>query len=201
VFRTRTLLAVFISWNLVLFGTGGINVAEVELAKVSFNSGSFGYGLLWAGSGLGAVIGSLYAAAWLEHRSVSFVYAAGLALMGFGGLATALAPDVWVGAVSMMLAGFGNGSGIVCNSLLIQRGAPDHLRGRAFTTLMSATYGALGIGMVIAGPVTDSVGARWVFGAAAGLQIAAALVGRLMTRGLGVLGGEDPSAQPLSATG
>ena len=153
------------------------------------------------GSGLGAVVGSLYAAGWLEHRSVSFVYAASLALMGFGALATALSPDVWVGAASMTLGGFGNGSAIVCNSLLVQRGAPDHLRGRAFTTLMSVTYGALGIGMVLAGPVTDAVGARWVFGGAALIQVAGGVVGRVMTRRLGVLGADDRAAQPASATG
>jgi MFS family permease len=197
--RTRTLLAVFISWSLVMLATGGINVAEVELAKVSFNAGSFGYGLLWAGSGVGAVIGSLYAASWLEHRSVSFVYAASLGLMGFGALAAALSPNVWVAAACLVLGGFGNGAAIVCNYLLVQRGAPDRLRGRALTTLMSVTYGLLGVGMVLAGPLTDTVGARWVFGAAAVIEVGAALVGRMMTRGLGTVGGTDERApQPVS---
>jgi MFS family permease len=196
VLRSRTLLAVFFSWGLVMLATGGINVAEVELAKVSFNSGSFGYGLLWAGSGSGAVIGSLYAATWLAHRSVSFVYTACLALMGFGALAAALAPNVWVGAACMVLGGFGNGAAVVCNFLLVQRGAPDHLRGRAFTTLMSATYGLLGIGMVLAGPITDAVGARWVFGCAAVMELAGAVVGWMMTRGLAAA---DKTAQPASA--
>jgi MFS family permease len=197
--RTRTLLAVFISWSLVMLATGGINVAEVELAKVSFNAGSFGYGLLWAGSGAGAVIGSLYAATWLEQRSVSFVYAASLGLMGFGALAAALSPNVWVGAACMVLGGFGNGAAIVCNYLLVQRGAPDRLRGRALTTLMSVTYGLLGVGMVLAGPLTDAVGARWVFGAAAVIEVGAAVVGRVMTRGLGSVGGTDERApQPVS---
>jgi MFS family permease len=198
--HTRTLLAVFISWSLVMLATGGINVAEVELAKVSFNSGSFGYGLLWAGSGAGAVVGSLYAATWLEHRSVSFVYAASLALMGFGALAAALSPNVWVGAACMVLGGFGNGAAIVCNYLLVQRGAPDRLRGRALTTLMSVTYGLLGVGMVLAGPLTDAVGARWVFGAAAVIEVGAAVVGRMMTRGLGAAAGADErAAHPASA--
>jgi MFS family permease len=199
VLRTRTLLAVFVSWNLVLLGSGGINVAEVELAKVSFNSGSFGYGLLWAGSGAGAVVGSLYAAGWLEQRSVSVVYAASLGLMGFGALATAMSPNVWVGVAGITLGGFGNGAAVVCNSLLVQRGSPDHLRGRAFTALMSVTYGVLGVGMVVAGPVTDAVGARWVFGAAGLFQVAAAVVARGMTRRLRAL--DERAPRPASAPG
>jgi MFS family permease len=199
VLRSRALLAVFISWNLVMLANAGVNVGEIVLAKVSFNAGSFGFGLLFAGAGVGLVVGSLYAASWLERRSVSFVYGAGLALMGFGALAAALSPDVWVGALSMALGGSGNGAAMVCNSLLVQRGAPDHLRGRAFTTIMSVNFALLGAGMAVAGPITDAVGARWVFGGAAALAGVAALVGRTLTRRLGVLGGADESTAQLAA--
>jgi MFS family permease len=202
VLRSRALLAVFISWNLVMLANAGVNVSEIVLAKVSFHTGSFGFGLLWAGSGVGLVVGSLYAASWLEHRSVSFVYGAALALMAFGALAAALSPDVWVGTLSLALSGSGNGAALVCNSLLVQRGAPDHLRGRAFTTIMSANYALLGAGMAVAGPITDAVGARWVFGGASVLAGIAALVGRALTRQLGVLGDADePGAQPAAAPG
>jgi DHA3 family macrolide efflux protein-like MFS transporter len=202
VLHSRALLAVFISWNLVMLANAGVNVSEIVLAKVSFGAGSFGFGLLWAGSGAGLVVGSLYAASWLEYRSVSFVYGAGLALMAFGALAAALSPDVWVGTLSLALGGSGNGAAIVCNSLLVQRGAPDHLRGRAFTTIMSANYALLGAGMALAGPITDAVGARWVFGGAAVLAGVAALVGRALTRPLGVLASADEAgAQPASAPG
>ncbi len=200
VLRSQALLAVFISWNLVMFANAGVNVAEIVLAKVTFNAGSFGFGLLWAGSGVGMVIGSLYAPSWLEHRSVSVVYGAGLALMAFGSLAAALSPDVWVGAVSMALGGSGNGAAIVCNSLLVQRGAPDHLRGRAFTTIMSVNFALLGAGMALAGPITDSVGARWVFGGAAAFAGVAAVVGRALTRRLGSpVGAEQQGVQAASA--
>lgn len=194
VFGSRALIAVFVSWNLVMLSNAGVNVAEIVLAKVSFNAGSFGYGLLWTGSGVGLVIGSLYASTWLHQRSVSFVYGAALSLMAFGALTAALSPDVWVAAVCMALGGSGNGAAIVCNALLIQRGAPDHLRGRALTTLMSATFAMLGLGMAAWGPVTDAIGARWVFGGAALLALSAAVVGRALTRGVAA-----SSAEPVSA--
>jgi MFS family permease len=201
VLRSRPLLVVFISWNLVMLANAGVNVAEIVLAKVSFDAGSFGFGLLFAGAGVGLVVGSLYAATWLEHRSVSFVYTWGLALMAFGALAAALSPNVWVGTLSLALGGSGNGAAMVCNSLLVQRGAPDHLRGRAFTTIMSVNYALLGGGMAVAGPITDAVGARWVFGGAAALAAVAACVGRALTRRLGVLGSDEAGAHPASAPG
>jgi len=115
--------------------------------------------------------------------------------MAFGALAAALSPDVWVATAAMALYGSGNGTAIVCNSLLVQRGAPDHLRGRAFTTIMSANFALLGAGMALAGPATDAVGPRWVFVAAAGLGLAAALVGRALTRGVAI------RVEPASAPG
>jgi MFS family permease len=202
VFRSQALLAVFISWNLIMLSNAAVNVSEIFLAKVSFSSGSFGYAVLWAGAGAGQVVGALYAASWLEQRSVSAVYGAGLGLMAFGSLAAALSPNVWVGAAAMAVGGAGNGSAIVCNSLLIQRGAPDRLRGRAFTTIMSVNYALLGVGMALAGPVTDAVGARWVFAAAGVFAALASVVGRLMTRRLGVLSdiqsGPEPAASATS---
>ena len=53
-----------------------------------------------------------------------------------------------------MLSGIGNGIALVCNALLVQRGAPDRLRGRVFTVLMSSNYAVLGLGMIVAGPLT-----------------------------------------------
>ena len=106
-------------------------------------------------------------------------------MMALGiGLAAA-APSVWVAAVCVVLSGVGNGIALVCNALLVQRGAPDLLRGRIFTVLMSSNYAVLGLGMVAAGPLTTEFGARWVWAGSACLSALAALVGYLMARGIG----------------
>ena len=156
VFRTRVLLAVFCAWNLVMLANAGINVAEIVLAKVDFSSGDVGFGLLWAASGLGLLLGSLYAPRWLELRGILLVYTGALVLMGFGALTTAVAPTVWVALPCMVLGGAGNGAAVVYNSLLVQRGAPDELRGRVFTVIMSTNFALLGLGMIVAGPLTDA---------------------------------------------
>jgi hypothetical protein len=78
----------------------------------------------------------------------------------------------------------GNGVAVVCNALLVQRGAPDRLRGRAFTVVMSVGYAILGLGMVAAGPLTNAFGARAVWSGAAGLFALAAVIGFVLVRGV-----------------
>lgn len=204
VFRTRVLLAVFCAWNLVMLANAGINVAEIVLAKVDFASGNVSsdvaFGLLWAASGLGLLLGSLYAPKWLEVRGILLVYTGSLALMGFGALTTAISPSVWVALPCMVLGGAGNGAAVVYNSLLVQRGAPDELRGRVFTVIMSTNFALLGLGMVVAGPLTDAVGARWVFAISAVCAGLGALVGFILLRSVRVDAAER-DVTPLSVPG
>ena len=58
-----------------------------------------------------------------------------------GGYAiAALAPTIYVAVPAVVIASLGNGAAVVCNALFVQRGAPDELRGRAFTVIMSSNY-------------------------------------------------------------
>jgi MFS family permease len=165
VHRSRALLCVLIAWSIVMVANGAVNVAEIFLAKVSYGAGNFGFGLLWAGSGVGLVLGGL-AAANLVARGLAKAYIGFLAAFALGIAGAAAAPNVWLGTVSMALAGFGNGGAVVANITLVQRAAPDHVRGRVFTLLMSANFAVLGVAFIIAGPITDAVGARWVYAGA-----------------------------------
>ena len=184
VVRSRPLLTVLLAWSVAVVGNGGVNVAEVVLAKVTFSAGTFGFGLLSAGSGVGLVFGSFGASMILSKRPLYAVYAAALALMAFGIGAAAASPNVWIAAACVVVSGFGNGTAVVCNALLVQRGAPDVLRGRAFTLIMSTNFAVLAVAMVAAGPLTDAVGPRWVWGGAAVLAGLASGIGLAMTRGL-----------------
>jgi MFS family permease len=182
--RSRALLTILAAWNVVMLATAGANVSEVVLAKDAFSAGDFGYGLLVGATGVGLALGSLFAGSFLEHRSLATVYGASIALVALGMAAAAVSPNVWVAAVCVAVVGAGNGAAVVCNALLVQRGAPDELRGRAFTVLMSSNYVVLGIGMLAAGPLTDALGPRAVWGVAGALSALAALVGLAMARGV-----------------
>jgi MFS family permease len=184
VVRSRSLLTVLVAWTIAMLGLAAVNVAEVALAKVSLDAGDFGLGLLMASAGLGLILGSVLGGEVLERRTIAFAYGFAAALMAVGIGLAAVAPNVWVAAACVVVSGFGNGVASVCNPVLVQRGAPDHLRGRAFTVIMSVNSAAFGVGMVIAGVLTDALGARWVWGLAAVVLGVVAAVGAALARGI-----------------
>jgi ENTS family enterobactin (siderophore) exporter len=93
----------------------------------------------------------------------------------------------------VLLGGVGNATGIVCNSLLVQRATPDHLRGRVFTVIIGATSAVLGIGMALTGPLVDAVGARWAYVIGGSVALVAAATAFLMLR-------REPRGVPEPAT-
>jgi MFS family permease len=189
---SRALMCVLVAWSTAAFFGGFMNVAEIFLAKSAYDAGDFGFGLLWAGTGVGMVIGGLAAAERIK-RDLGAAYVRFLGLFAIGIACAAAAPNVWIGALAMVVAGIGNGAAVVGNITFVQRGAPDRVRGRAFTLLMAVNYGALGLSFVIAGPVTNAIGARWTYVvAAAGIGVASGLAW-LFARGV------EPEPQPAPA--
>jgi MFS family permease len=181
--RSPAMLAVIIGWGLAALAVGATDVAEVELAKSAFDAGNFGLGVLMGASGLGLILGSL-GADWATTRfGTAVAYGASITLMAVGIGAAAVSPTVWLASVLVIAVGIGNGIAVVVNSLLVQRGTPDSLRGRAFTLAMSANYSAVLGGMVAGGFLADAFGARWTWGVGAIVTAVAGVAGYALARG------------------
>jgi MFS family permease len=163
VLRTRALLAVLAAWGIASLGIGAISLTEVFLAKNTLHAGDFGYGLLYGGIGTGLVLGSWWSSSVIDRIGTRRAYPAALLVMAVGFGAGAAAPNIWVAAACCLVGGIGDGAAIVCNALLVQRGAADNMRGRALTLVMSATYALNGAGTVIAGALMGVIGSRWVW--------------------------------------
>jgi MFS family permease len=192
--RTSRALRLVISvWSVVLIGAACVDVGEIVLAKVSFDAGDFGFGLLFGAGGLGLAVGSWVGGLLARERSISTLYAPAILLMAVGYGATAISPNVWIGACAMVVAGTGNGAASLFNVLFIQRGVEDRFRGRAFTLAMSATYAVLGLSMAAAGPVTSALGGRWIYAIGAIAIAVAALIAFALTPGVRT---EPPAPQP-----
>ena len=180
----RPLLTVLVAWTIGTAGIALVDVGEPFLAKDTFSAGDFGYGLMFGSVGLGLALGSLVVALSLERRPVGSVYGGAIAVAGLGYGLAAVSPNVWVASAFCVVAGFGNGGANVCNALLVQRGAPDELRGRAFTVIMSTNYLFFGLGFVVAGLMRDAIGPRWVWAIAGLLFGIAALTAWALSHGL-----------------
>jgi MFS family permease len=183
------LLLVFVVWNIAMVANGGVNTTEVVLAKETLDGGALGYGLMWAASGVGLVAGGVFVAG--ARRSIAALYPGAIALFAAAIAVVAVAPNIWVAVAAMLFSGLGNGVAVVANVTLVQRGAPDHLRGRAFTVIMSVNFALFGLAMLAAGPLMDRYGPRWVWGGCALLLLVAAAVAQVMCRRLR---GEDAAA-------
>jgi len=72
---------------------------------------------------------------------------------------------------------------VVANITMVQRATADQVRGRAFTLLVSATNFVLGLAFIAAGPLTNAIGARWVYAVAAGTIAFGAVVAWQLVRG------------------
>lgn len=193
--RSRGLLTILVAWSIVTLGQAIGNVSEIVLAKEEFNAGDFGYGVLVATAAVGLTIGSLAGGDVIRRFGIRVPYVAGVVLLAFGFAAAAVSPNVWVAAVFVVVSGLGNGAVVVCNAVLVQRGAPDRLRGRAFTVVMSIGYAFFGLGMIVAGPLTNGFGARTAWGISAALCAVAACFALVLLSG--VEERESPVVQTL----
>jgi MFS family permease len=182
VIRTRALLTVLVVWTIVLGAVAAANTAQIFLAKDAFSAGDFGYGLVFGCIGLGLAVGSFGAGTWVENRTVGSVYAASILLQAIGLGAAGISPNVWVALPCFVLSGIGNGVAVVCNSLLVQRGTVDEIRGRVFTVIMSINYLVFGLGYVVAGPLVDEFGPRWIYGVVGIVLAGAAAIAWAMGR-------------------
>jgi MFS family permease len=183
--RTPALRVALFGFGFTMIATGLVNVSEIFLAKNAFDSGAFGYGLLWSGTGVGLVAGSVLTGVLLEGRDVLDTYVLAFVPCAVGIFAAATAPDVWVAAVAMVLTGFGNGLAFPMTVLIVQRHTSDRVRGRAFTVIISIHNALLGLAMVSAGALTGAFGPRWTYGVASACTAASAVTVLALLRGAG----------------
>lgn len=187
-FSSRHLVTVLVVWGSAGVATAFVNVAEVVLAKKDLEAGNAGLGFLVSATGVGLLIGSFFAATALARLGIGRVYGIALLIMGIGFGLASRSPTI---AVAAVLAGFGtigNGAAIVYNQVLVQRGAPDAMRGRALAVLMSSYYAILGLSMAGGGLIVDAYGARTAWGLAGCIYLGAAAIAFVLTRSIPEVG-------------
>jgi MFS family permease len=176
---------VIVASSAVLFCGGLFNVAELLFAREELGASAAGFSVLVALFGLGFVAGSLAGASGGDPTYVRRRFGAGLIVMGFGLLASGLAPTYVVALATFGLAGFGNGMVLVYERLLIQTGVRDAMLARVFGIKDALASWAFVLAFASAGALISLFGTRAVIASAglAGMAVGVLATAALQPRG------------------
>ena len=177
VVSNRVIRSVTLALGLTFFTFGLALVADPVLAA-DFDAGSIGYALLYSTWGVVAVGGSWLAGHRFAPHWVPWGIIGGLATVAAACLAIAVLPWFWAIVTLGALGGAGSGVLFPLTTGLVQQHSPDGVRARVFGVIEAFDKSIYAIGMLVAAPLVDKVGAQAAYGVI-GTIIAVAALGLL----------------------
>lgn len=135
------------------------------LVSEHFQGQSWHFATLQSLEGIGILSGGLLLGVWGGFKRRIFTSLTGLILLSIGVLAVGLAPApaFWLAAGAMLLVGFAmpvtNGPLLAA----VQAAVKPEMQGRVFTLIQSGASAMMPLGMIIAGPVADTLGVQTWF--------------------------------------
>jgi DHA3 family macrolide efflux protein-like MFS transporter len=191
-------IAIAMLVNLLIFP--GLSLQPLLVTK-HFGGGALHLASLQSAFGVGMVTGGITLSVWggFKRRSLTGLLALALNGVGFAvvGLAPANAFPLALGA--MFFAWFMNPIANGALFAVLQSVVPADMQGRVFNLLQSATGAMVPLGLVVAGPLADSLGVRFWF-LIAGVTMAVMGVGALFVPAITRLDGmaSDSSTEAAS---
>jgi MFS family permease len=166
----RILRAVIFSGFIAFIGVGFIIAANPAFAETE-GAGAIGLGFLWAGWGVGSMVGAGFAPRLLAPGREVQVAVIGFGLQSGALLAASVLP-FWVAVVGLTLGGLGGGIADPARQTLIQRRSPDEIRGRVSSVMEAVGWSSFAVSLVAAGILVDDIGVRPSYVVAGGLFVA-----------------------------
>jgi MFS family permease len=143
-----------------VFTRGCLNVFLVVVAIELLDTGEPGVGLLTAAIGVGAVAGSLGAAALVSGRRLALIEGAGVALWGLPLSLSGAFPYEPVVLALMCVVGVGNALVDIGLFTLVARLVPDRLLARVFGAFESLVALTVGVGSLVTPLAIELLGIR-----------------------------------------
>ena len=160
--RMAGVRTVIVASGAMLLFAGLFNVSELPFATDELDVGDAGFAALTAIYGIGFVGGSLSGSRGGAPAALKRRFLGGLALVGAGFVACAVAPGFATAIPAFALAGVGNGLMLVYERLLIQTTVPDALMARVFGAKDGLTAWSFGAAFLAAGGLIEAFGVRTV---------------------------------------
>lgn len=161
---------------LFLIGTFGLNfpIFISTMAVGVFHTDARGYGLLSSTMALGTISGALVSAGRGVPSFTTLLV--GALTFGMGCTLAALAPNLGLFAVALVVVGVGALTFTTATNTLMQLSTEPAMRGRVMAIRLAIALGGTPIGAPIVGWVADHVGPRWSLGIGAASGFSAAFV-------------------------
>jgi MFS family permease len=130
------------------------------LAATTFHAGPQGLGLLYAAPGFGAVIAALASGSVARSKRLGRIIVVAIVAWGLAIIAFGFATSIWVALILLAVAGAADSFSAVCRTTIMQRIAPDELRGRLTSLYFMVVTGGPNLGDVETGVVANAFGAE-----------------------------------------
>ena len=167
------------------FAVGAGVVSQLAVfAADSFNRGDAGRGIMLGLRGLGSALGPLLAARFVKNDLSKVILVCGIAGLGFAGgyLAAAASPFFIIACVCIGFAHLGGGAQWTLSTYGLQVRCPDEMRGRVLAGDFALITLSLGLSSLLAGVVSEYIGARGTIAVFALLAVLASLIYLFATR-------------------
>lgn len=164
--------------NTAMFFIGPASVGVVTALTPMYSlqilgTGAWGYGLLEAAMGLGAILGGILVGRYLLRQAAGPVILSGFLLMGLATMAIGYSRSLALAAVWFALSGLGNMLFFINSISLVQRLTPADLRGRVFALRMVLIQSGLMLSAALGGALADKLSIPLVFLLAGAVLVAA----------------------------
>ena len=128
-------------------------------AKDEFAAGPQGLGILLTAVGIGGTLGALIANAMAHVERQAFIQALWIVVMGAAIIGVASSPTLAVAAGFSLIGGAAEMAHTASNMAMLQMSAPEAMRAR-ISSLTMLYPSLISVGAVVAGPLSDALGAR-----------------------------------------
>jgi MFS family permease len=154
----------------ILLGTFAMDLAAMifglpravfpVLAANTFHAGAQGLGFLYSAPGFGAVVAALISGPTARSRRLGRIIVVSIAAWGVAVVAFGFARSLWVALLLLAVAGGADSFSAVCRTTIMQRIAPNELRGRLTSLYVMVVAGGPYLGDVETGVVANAFGAE-----------------------------------------
>ena len=163
IWRTKAVRVIGIGFFAVVAFNGVDDVAMVFLAKDELHGSDSASATLYAGVGIGLIVGFVILARYAGRMKMPTLMLAGFAVSSMGNLVTGLAWAIWAALALQVIRGLGIAGIDVGVNTHLQRVVPAHMRGRVFGNLYGAIGLAAGLSYVLGGLLLQQTNARTTF--------------------------------------